>query len=208
MPKYLLHDFVHDNSPHMRLVMEELIRVASMCANTIGLDKNTVRVNALALAAALKRYTRDAFGFQRVVHFMEARFAALAMTTHDANKNEIIRLKDDLLETIKESGIRIPSGDPYAYKRCAFLLYHLTVLRPFYIAGARDDDPEGEKKAYFNAGVSLYIVKLALATIGYTFPTNKTTIDLLRDLTFRTLSRSAMEAMMRTAIRPVPGRTK
>jgi len=188
--------------------MEELIRIASRCAVNICLDTNTVRVNALSLAAALKRYTRDAFGFQRVVHFIDGRFAALAKTMHGANKNEVIRLKDDLLEIIKESGIRIPSGDPYAYKRCAFLLYHLTVLRPFYIAGARDDDPEGAKKAYFNAGVSLYIVNLALATIGYTFPTNKATIDLLRDLTFRTLSRSAMEAMMRTAIRPVPDRTK
>ena|GEM_PF-6857332 len=208
MAHYLLTDFVNSGSPPMRKIMEDLCEIAHKCAQKIGLDKNAVKVNALYLALALERYTRDIFGCKRIVDFIETRFEDLS-TSDPESKNKIEKLKKDMREELEKSGLRISSNDPKLHKKCAFLLYNLTFFRPFCITAELNDVPEREKKTYFNACVSVYITNLVLATVGnpklaprgYEFSPNP---DLIRNLTLRTLTRSGIEEMMQYAIRPKP----
>ena len=197
---YLLNDFVRNESPPMRQVMKDIFILSQHCAKRWGINIKRVRGNSLALYAALTRYARDAFGCQRITNFIDERFIALSGGMSDEKKEEIKSLRKDLRDELENSGIRIPSENPYAHRRCAFLLYHLISQKPFFIAGPVNDDPEGERIAYFNAQVSTCVVDAALAAYGLRFFVfNK---DTLRDLAHRTLSRSAIEAMTRYAIRP------
>ncbi|MCL1915439.1 MAG: hypothetical protein FWG17_01815 [Desulfovibrionaceae bacterium] len=150
---------------------------------------------------ALERYCRDSFGYQRVHNLVNVRFDALFIGLSLTKQAELEKLKADIIEEVKNSGIRIPSDEPYIQKKCAFLLYHLIIAKPFYISGKIDADAKGAKTAYFNANVSVVIVNAVLATCGYQFFPSE---DLLRDLTHRLLSRSAMEAVMRASARPIP----
>jgi hypothetical protein len=77
--------------------------------------------------------------------------------------------------------------------------------RPFHIAYNMPVDATGESMAYFNAIVSTSIVAAAMASHELQFYVDKNFAkDLLRDLTHRTMSRSAIEAMMRYAIIDMP----
>ena len=200
-----MDDFVSSGSPQMRQIMRDLIKKAFKCAGKIDLDPKTVRVSAISLATALARYARDAFGCQRVVNFIEDRFTALSLGMPDAKKEELNKLQGDLFKELTKSGIRIPSDDPYVQKKCAFLLYHLTLERPFYIKASCGDDPETDlntiKKGYFNACVSVYIINLMLSdyVVPYEFPVN---VELIRNLSLRMLSRSCLEEIMLRNIRP------
>jgi len=197
---YLRTDFIHSGTPDKEYVLRDLWMRACQYAIKIGLDPKAVRVDFLSLEAALERYTRDIFGCQRVVKFIENNFAAQAQWVPLDNKKDFDKLKNDLIEELQKVGLRIPSNDPDNHKKCAFLLYYLTLMRPFSIdVKPNDDAPKREKKASFNAAVCAYIINVTLSTTqDHFFQTQ----DLIRDLTLRTLSRSAMEVMMSYAIIP------
>jgi hypothetical protein len=192
---YLLKDFIHSNEvPDRGRIMHDLWMRACQYAKKIGFDPKAVRVDFFSLEAALERYARDIFGCQRVVNFVKNNFSAQSSWVPDAQKDDFDSLKNNLLDELHKVGIRIPSQNPYIHKKCAFLMYHLILMRPFSIIPERDDDVlRKEKKIYFNVAVSAHIVNLALATVKYGFFHN---LNLIRALTFRPLSRSAMEAMM------------
>ena len=182
--------------------MHDLWMRACQYAERIGLKPKKVRVDFLSLEAALERYARDIFGCRRVVNEIDKSFATILQWVPVAKKNDVDIQKGNILNKLYEIGIRIPSNNPYVHKKCAFLLYYLTLMRPFSILPESNDDAATrEKKAYFNAAVSAHIVNLVLSTVKYQF---FQTLDLIRDLTLRTMSRSAMEAMMEYAAQPKP----
>ena len=200
MLSYLLIDFAGENQNYIK-AMKDLTIVAASCAIDLGFGNDKVRVNAQSLYMALDRYVRDAFAFQRAYDFIEERFKAVSngMTTEKIKEMSI--LKDDLIDKLKNCGMRITSESPIVEKRCALLLYHLTMHRPFYIARNMPADVDGQNLAYFNAIVSTIIVAAAMASHILEFYINENFAkDVLRDLTHRTMSRSAIEAMMRYAI--------
>jgi len=197
MPRRLLTDFFMPDMGQVKSLMEKLCTMAFWAADEKGLGKR-LRVDSLSLYAALERYARDAYGYQRIHAFLDGRFDKLMVGLSAAQQTKFFAWRDDLNQELQNSGIRIPSTNPYVQKKCAFLLYHLTIAKPFYIEGKADADTIGERITYFNATASTYIANAMLACCGLTFSPSK---DLLRDLTHRLLSRSAMEALMRVAIR-------
>ena len=88
MLSYLLDDFVHSGSPPIDRVMVDICRISQSCAKILGLDSNLVRANVLGLYKVLIRYTRDAFGCQRVVKFIDDRFNSVSDGMPD-NKKKI-----------------------------------------------------------------------------------------------------------------------
>lgn len=198
MSHYLLTDFIRNDSHPLPDVMAQLIKMAVRCAEDLELDLTKLRVDSLSLYAAIVRSCRDSFGYQRVGKLINERFDSLSVGLSVGKKEALEVLKNDLLDELKNSGIRISSDNPYIHKVCAFLLYHLTISKPFYIDGEVEDAPPGEKKAYFNANVCIYIINVVLAAYKLWLPPSK---DLLRDLTYRLLSRSAIEAIMRSSLK-------
>lgn len=198
MPHGLLFDFLNNENKISMVMMEKVCKIAIRCAKDLGFESERVRIDCLSLYAALERYSRDAFGFQRVHNLLEKRFDSLYVGLIPAKQEALLALKNDIQAELKNSGIRIPSANPYVHKKCAFLLYHLIIAKPFYIAGQVEEDITGERTAYFNANVGVCVVNVLLASCeGHSFRPSK---NLLRDLTHRLLSRSALEAIMEASI--------
>jgi hypothetical protein len=197
MLKYLLSDWESSATPTMKAVMNDLCRLASSCATKLGFSSDAVRVDSASLYSALSRYLRDAFGYQRISNSISQRFAHFASSCLPERKLELMKMKDEILEELHDCGIRISSDNPYLHKRMAFLLYHLTISKPFYVALPINEDG-GEKIAYFNAYVSIFIVNLALAASKQALDVSE---DFVRDLTYHNLTRSSLEAVMRTVSR-------
>jgi hypothetical protein len=203
MSSHLLTDFIFSNSPPFDDVILELVAMAHKCAVSLELDQTKVNVDYLSLMTALERYTRDTYGFKRIHNLINQRFDSLLVGMKGKQKDTCIELKKELIEYLRDSGIRIPSENPYTQKRAAFLLYHLAMSKPFYIAYRVHNDPKGERMVHFNAYVSIFIVKVALAAYQLAFNSSQ---HLLRALTFRQLSRSAVEAIMFSSTWPLPQR--
>lgn len=199
MRRNLLKDYISVGTPSQKVIMESLCKLAVECAVSMGLDKANVRVDSVSLYTALERYCRDAFGYQRITKAIDESFEKLSYGVPNDKKSELQGIKKYLLDTLHDCGIRIASPKPYTQKRMAFLLYHLTIAKPFYVTTFLDDN-NGEKVTYFNAYVSIAIVNEVLLTCSHEFPPSK---NILRDLTYHNLSRSAIEAIVRASVRQV-----
>ncbi|MDR2870692.1 MAG: hypothetical protein LBV04_09600 [Deferribacteraceae bacterium] len=195
MPTYLLIDWETQQHPSMKIVMGELCRMSIFCAQELGFSKEAVQVDSASLYCALSRYLRDIFGYQRITDSISSRLESFASTCSTERRGELLKIQDAILADLRDCGIRISSDNPYVHKRAAFLLYHLTIAKPFYVKSPINTEV-GEKVAYFNAYSSMFIVNAALATANLTL---NVSIDLIRDLTYHNLTRSSLEAVLRTA---------
>lgn len=197
----LFKDFVRKKPSVIGEVMADTLETSADCARAIapGLV-DTVRFNPPALYSALTRYARDAFGCQRISTVIEHHLENLPEGTPDAVAKMLRSLQDELDKELKVSGIRISTKEPYIQKRCAILLYHLILQRPFFIKSQLRGGQIGRLIMFFNAISSIAIINVALRPYALKFDPAD---GLFRDLTHRTMSRSAMEAMMRYAIKPI-----
>lgn len=143
-----------------------------------------------ALLSVLARYSRDIYGFRRIV-----------AKIRDLN-GKIDKAQQKYLEQIiidgADFGFKIPSENPYVDRQAAVLLYWFSVLKPFHLEYDESGGPIPEPyiQAYFNEYFSYFLVCLALypQSIVLEIHNDKAQFEeFLNQLHFRNLSRSSLE---------------
>jgi hypothetical protein len=150
-------------------------------------------IDYVALIAALTRYSRDIYGYRRVlakIRDIEKRVAASAPGATEGFE-----------QIVTESavfGFKVPSESPYIERHASFLLYWISVLKPFHIdfkpGGSRP--PEDYIQSYFNEYLAYFMVCVALhaQSVDLTIHKRKEVFkEFLNQLHFRNLSRSSLD---------------
>jgi hypothetical protein len=143
-----------------------------------------------ALLSALARYSRDIYGFRRIV----AKIHDLSGKLDEAQRESL----EQIIIDGADFGFKIPSKNPYIDRQAATLLYWLSVLKPFHLEYNElgGPVPEAYIQAYFNEYFSYFLTCMALHTqsIDLEIHSDKAQFEeFLNQLHFRNLSRSSLE---------------
>ena len=205
---WLTNDVLFNETYKIDILIKNFADVAYAVAEDLKINKSYVYVNKWGVFAALQRYSRDIFGFNRLKCCLES---------NGVNGSSLDKIMREVKHEYKGIGLRIVSEDPYMHKRIAFFIYYFSIIKPFsinYNQGLIGDLDEKKVKhiIHFNAIVLLSCVQLILLSFksenetGYEFIDKKYIYDqdFIHDLTYRSLNRSSLEAAMRHMIRMIP----
>ena len=147
-------------------------------------------VNHSALMTVFTRYSRDIYGFRRIVAKLHNLGNALTAEQKKYLSNIILEGAD--------FGFKIPSENPYIHREAAVLLYWFSVLKPFHLNIKKGDEPIPNKNylAYFNEYFSYHLISIAIhvQSVNLTLHKNKAYfLEFINELHFRNLSRSSLE---------------
>ena len=199
---WFFHDL--DNSISLDKVFSELKNLAIQVAKDSNFNDKYVVVNNWMLYSTILRYSRDVYGLERL-----SKVLVENSITGEQHKTIINTVKNEK----KGLGLRIVSQSPYIHKKIAFLLYHLTVTKPFSLI-VDDMCSLNEKQIYvithFNTIVSLCLVQILLLEI-VSNESHRSILsenlyhdkEFIHELTYRNLSRSAIESVMRYSIKQI-----
>lgn len=166
-----------------------------------GIGVKKIEINYRALKNALLRYSKDVYGLCRI----EKR---LSFIKKDKGEEEF----NDIIYFIKNnSGLMLETDNPHVNKKIAYLVYHLTCLKPFQLKeldiNILDTRQQEFYYSHFNEIIVYYIV-LAIFFSLRTKNNQKITHGLvgerakyfIRSLTFRKLTRSSLELLFESII--------
>jgi hypothetical protein len=147
-------------------------------------------VNHSTLMMVFTRYSRDIYGFRRIV-------SKLQNLGNGLTSEQKEQLRSIVLEGA-DFGFKIPSVNPYIHREIAVLLYWFSVLKPFNlnIKEGEGSIPHKNYLAYFNEYFSYHLINTAIhvKSVSLTLHTDKAYfLEFLNELHFRNLSRSSLE---------------
>ncbi|MDR2759648.1 MAG: hypothetical protein LBB78_09745 [Spirochaetaceae bacterium] len=162
----------------------------SFVTNDPSFNKGHPLIDYPALLSVLTRYSRDIYGFRRIV-------AKIHDLSGKIDKDQQKHLEQIVIDGA-DFGFKIPSENPYIDRQAAVLLYWFSVLKPFHLEYNESGGPSPEPyvQAYFNEYFSYFLVCLALypQSITLEIHNNKAQFEeFLNQLHFRNLSRSSLE---------------
>ncbi len=205
---WLTNDVLFNSDYKIDTLVNSFTQIAYTVANDLNFNQSYINVNRWSIFAALQRYSRDIFGFSRLKYCLEK---------NGINDNTIKQIMHEVKHEHRGIGLRIVSEDPYFHKRIAFFIYYFAIIKPFTInynhGDINDlDEKKVEQITHFNSIVLLSCVQIILLSYKnengneYEFLDNKYIYDkeLIHDLTYRSLNRSSLEAIMRHLIRTIP----
>jgi len=177
------------------VVVRQIMKIADYLYEMIKQKKGVFSrcdcfVNHSALMMVLTRYSRDIYGFRRIV-------AKLQNLGNDLTTEQKKQLSDLILEGA-DFGFKIPSENPYIHREAAVLLYWFSVLKPFHLNIKKGEEPIPNKYylAYFNEYFSYHLITTSIhvQSVNLTLHKNKEYfLEFLNELHFRNLSRSSLE---------------
>lgn len=207
--RWLSEDIILTTDFNIDKLVNDFSFIANEMAKRLNFNEKYVVVNKWNIFAALQRYSRDIFGFSRLKHCLEKNGVG------DETVNTIM---NEIKDEHKGIGLRIVSEDPYMHKRIAFFIYYFSITKPFSInyngALKELDKKHINNIVHFNSIVLLSCVqRFLLASHGkvnnktcrlYLDYNQKEDDSFLHDLTYRALTRSSIEAIIRYMIQIMP----
>ena len=207
--RWLSEDIILDAEFKADKLISDFSLIAYEMAKKLNFNEKYVVVNKWNIFAALQRYSRDIFGFSRLKYCLEKNGVG------DKTVNTIM---NEIKDEHKGIGLRIVSEDPYMHKRIAFFVYYFSITKPFsinYNGGLKElDDKHIYNIVHFNSIVLLSCVqRFLLASHGkvngkecrlYLDYNQKEDDSFLHDLTYRALTRSSIESIIRYMIQIIP----
>lgn len=150
----------------------------------------TVNIDYTALYDALRRYSRDMWGYKRLN----------SLVSKIPTINSSIS-KEKTLEILEEAGLKVVSLNPYVERQCAYLLYWLCKSRPFSIKSKKMSEEEfHEVYILYNEMISFTLIQSILIKYGCKINIEEKAFkDIVRDLHYRVLGRTSLELLL-TAI--------
>jgi hypothetical protein len=202
------HSYVYDEKGDFQLengnaIIDTILWILKQIYTNIvkinKVDPGKIECNEYLLYQALARYSRDVFGELR----LQARIDYLQKLGRitEGQVNQLSRFYD--------YGLKIDSRSPYIHRQLSFLLYWLSVLKPFAIYPDESYTAKrlGVAFEFHNEYISYILCLSFLKAFNYSLSihTNKDIFnDFLYDLHFRNLSRSSLEFFLGEHMKEIP----
>lgn len=132
---YLLEDF--DLANYGNTSQEKLEKIVSDIKDIYDFFGAELLISYHSLYLALKRYSKDIYGLQRIKDKLSSSFSGNTL--------------DDIINYIKNNaGLTIETLDPHLNKKLAYLTYHLICQKPFFVNKLN--------RSYYNNNKCYYLV--------------------------------------------------
>lgn len=166
-----------------------------------GIGVKKIDINYRALYNALSRYSKDVYGLCRIKE-------KLSFIKNDKSEDEF----NDIIYFIKNnSGLMLETYNPHINKKIAYLVYHLTCLKPFQLKELDTNKLDSYQQEFYYSHFNEIIVYYIVLAIFYSLRTKdnkkieheligETARYFIRSLTFRKLNRSSLELLFETFI--------